>query len=91
MMTEQEIRKMVEEGRRREAIALLERQLAEQGAEEELLMRLGELIYAEADFAGALNQFNALLRLNPGNQKARNYVTMINGILGYYCKDLLNP
>lgn len=91
MLMEQEIRKMVEEGRRKEAIALLERHLAESGPEERVLEQVGELIYAEGELAGALNKFNAVLRLNPDNRKARNYVTMINNILGYYCKDLLNP
>ena len=91
MITEQEIKKLVQEGRRKEAIALLEEQLKVQGPEELVLMQLGELIYAEGQMADALNKFNAVIRLNPENQKARNYVTMINGILGYYCKDLLNP
>ncbi len=91
MITEQEIKKLVQEGRRKEAIALLEEQLKVQGPEELVLMQLGELIYAEGQMANALNKFNAVIRLHPENQKARNYVTMINGILGYYCKDLLNP
>ena len=91
MIAEQEIEKMVKDGRRKEAIALLEQQLAEFGEEEGILERVGELIYAEGELAGALNKFNAVLRLNSDNRKARNYVTMINNILGYYCKDLLNP
>ena len=91
MVTEQEITVLVEEGRRKEAIVLLEKYLEEQGQEETILLRLGELIYAEGRMPDALNKFNAVLRLNPDNQKARNYVTMIQGILGYYCKDLFNP
>lgn len=51
----------------------------------DLLLLLGELIYAEGRMPEALNKFNAVLRIRPDNQKARNYVVMINNILGYYC------
>ena len=64
----------------------------QQGGENaDLLLLLGELIYAEGRMPEALNKFNAVLRIRPDDQKARNYVVMINNILGYYCKDLFNP
>lgn len=88
---EQEIQVLIDAGRRKEAIRLLEESLARRPDREEALLALGELVYAEGEMTQALNKFNAVLRLNPDNRKARNYVTMITGILGYYCKDLLNP
>ena len=91
MITEQEIKKLVQEGRRKEAIALLEEQLKVQGPEELVLMQLGELIYAEGQMANALNKFNAVLKINPVNKKAAAYVTMINDVFDFYHKDLLNP
>lgn len=90
-MTEQEIKALVDAGQRSEAIRLLEERVNRQPDDEASWLILGELMYAEGRMTDALNQFNAVLRLNPGNRKARNYVTMINNILGYYCKDLLNP
>lgn len=90
-MTEQEIKALVDAGKRPEAIRLLEACLKEQPEDETILLMLGELIYAEGRMPEALNRFNAVLRLNPENLKARNYVTMINNILGYYCKDMFNP
>lgn len=91
MSTEQEIKALVDAGKRQEAIRMLESGLDVQGDQETTLLMLGELIYAEGRMAEALNRFNAVLRLNPENLKARNYVTMINNILGYYCKDMFNP
>lgn len=91
MILDQEIEKLLGEGKRKEAIDLLEESWKQNQESEELLLRLGELIYAEGRMTDALNKFNALLRMNPSHQKAQNYVLMINGILGYYCKDLLNP
>lgn len=88
---EEKIKLLLDAGNRVEAIKMAEEYLQRQGEDEGLLLLLGELIYAEGRMPEALNRFNAVLRLNPGNRKARNYVTMINNILGYYCKDMFNP
>lgn len=87
----EKIQELVKAGKRKEAIDILEESVRENGGNEEVLLQLGELIYAEGRMTDALNKFNAVLRLNPDNRKAGNYVGMINNILGYYCKDLLNP
>lgn len=87
----EKVQELLKAGRRKEAIDILEESVRENGGSEELLLQLGELIYAEGRMTDALNKFNAVLRLNPDNRKAGNYVAMINNILGYYCKDLLNP
>ena len=88
---EKEIKILLEAGQRREAIKKIEAYLQQEGENADLLLLLGELIYAEGRMPEALNKFNAVLRIRPDNQKARNYVVMINNILGYYCKDLFNP
>lgn len=87
----QEAQTLTAAGRRPEAIALLESSIREEASYEEAWLYLGELIYAEGRMTEALNKFNTVLRLNPGNRQAANYVRMINGILGYYCKDMFNP
>ena len=90
MNIEENIKSLIEQGQRAEAIRLLEEQLKLQ-LDEHLLLCLGELIYDEGHMTDALNRFNAVLRLNPENRKAQNYVAIIRNIMGYYCKDLLNP
>ena len=91
MALEQRIEQLLDAGERQEAIQELEQYWKQDPNNEDVLLKLGELIYAEGKMTEALNKFNALLRLNPEHQKAQNYVTMINGILEYFCKDLLNP
>ncbi len=88
---EKEIKILLEAGQRQEAIKKIEAYLQQGGENADLLLLLGELIYAEGRMPEALNKFNAVLRIRPDDQKARNYVVMINNILGYYCKDLFNP
>jgi tetratricopeptide (TPR) repeat protein len=89
-----EARQLSKNKRVAEAIALLlhglERATSEQ-EREAMLLELGIVYNAVADFSQALNHFNAVLRMNPNHPCARAYVEMINGILNYYNKELLNP
>lgn len=85
-----DINELSEAGKRQEAIRQLEEFLKER-PDEKLLIQLAELLYAEGRMTDALNRFNAVLRLNAGNMKAKNYVKIIYDILDYYNKDLLNP
>ena len=87
---EKKIDALLEAGKRGEAIRELEEYLQEH-TDEQLLLQLAELLYAEGRMTDALNKFNAVVRLNAENLKARNYVKMIHDILNYYNKDLLNP
>lgn len=88
---EEKIKELLQAGKREEAIAMLEEYLQSHPKDENGILQLGELLYASGKMTEALNKFNTVLRLNPDNRKAANYKTMINNILGYYCKDLLNP
>lgn len=91
MEIKDKIDELLKEGNKAGAIQMLEEYGQAHVADEELLLLWGELLYSQGKMTDALNKFNAVVRQNPENGKARNYVTMINNILGYYCKDLLNP
>lgn len=89
-MIEGQVRKMLDEGKRQEVIVLLEESL-KTAESEDVLLRLGEFYFEDGERAKALNMFNAVLRLNAGNQKAATYVAMIRNVMDYFNKDLLNP
>lgn len=92
MMTVEEIKLIAKSGRREDAIERLSQLLGDEVCDKEtVLLELGILYNSIADTTRALNCLNEVLRINPGNLKAQTYVQMINGILDYYCKDLLNP
>ena len=91
MMEIEELKNMEREGRRGEAIRLLEAEIASSPENTDLWLLWGEMLYADGKMSEALNKFNTVLRLDPTHAKATNYVTMINGILDYYCKDMFNP
>ena len=90
MNIEEEVKKLIGDNERGKAIQVLEAYPEIQNSEM-LLLQLGELLFAESKMTEALNKFNAVIRINPENRKAINYVTMIRGIMDYYNKDLLNP
>lgn len=87
----EEARQLFKEKKIEDAIALLKGRLEMKGDDEMCLMELGIIYNGIADFPQALNCFNAVLCLNSGHVKARTYINIINNILNYYCKDLLNP
>lgn len=90
MNIEEEVKKLIESNERGKAIQMLEAYPGVQG-NEVLLLLFGELLFGEGKMPEALNKFNAVIRINPENRKAVNYITMILGIMDYYNKDLLNP
>lgn len=84
------IKTLIAEGKVTEAISELEKMPVEQ-QDKEWLFVVGELYYRIGRHTDALNKFNAFLRLEPGHVQATAYVRMINEILDFFCKDLLNP
>ena len=62
-----------------------------EGERELVLLELGVVYNAMGETTQAINHLNEVMRINPENAKAKAYLEMINGILNYYCKDLLNP
>lgn len=87
---EKKVSLLIAEGKIEEAVAALEQDIQRAPSEEKLLL-LGELFYNQGRSIDALNKFNAVLKLNSENTKASAYVKMINDILNFYHKDLLNP
>ncbi len=91
-MSIEKAKQLAKQGRREEALALLRQMLERNEGERELvLLELGVVYNAMGETTQAINHLNEVLRINPENIKAKAYLDMINGILDYYCKDLLNP
>ena len=81
-MNIEEAKQLAKQGDREGAIAMLRQMLEQNEGERELAM---------GETTQAINHLNEVMRINPENTKAKAYLDMINGILNYYCKDLLNP
>ena len=91
-MNIEDAKQLAKQGDREGAIALLRQMLEQNEGERELvLLELGVVYKARGETTQAINHLNEVMRINPENAKAKAYLEMINGILNYYCKDLLNP
>ena len=91
-MNIEDANQLAKQGDREGAIALLRQMLEQNEGERELvLLELGVVYNAMGETTQAINHLNEVMRINPENAKAKAYLEMINGILNYYCKDLLNP
>ena len=91
-MNIEEAKQLSKQGDRECAIAMLRQMLEQNEGERELvLLELGVVYNAMGETMQAINHLNEVMRINPENIKAKAYLDMINGILDYYCKDLLNP
>ena len=85
-MNIEEAKQLAKQGDREGAIAMLRQMLEQNEGERELVV-----YNAMGETTQAINHLNEVMRINPENTKAKAYLDMINGILNYYCKDLLNP
>ena len=91
-MNIEDAKQLAKQGDREGAIAMLRQMLEQNEGERELvLLELGVVYNAMGETTRAINHLNEVMRINPENIKAKAYLDMINGILDYYCKDLLNP
>ena len=91
-MNIEDAKQLAKQGDREGAIAMLRQMLEQNEGELELvLLELGVVYNAMGETTQAINHLNEVMRINPENIKAKAYLDMINGILDYYCKDLLNP
>ena len=72
-------------------IAALTAQIAEQPDGVELLLERGKLHYRLSEWGPALNDFNAVLRIDPAHVEARQFAQMVQEIFEFRYKDIYNP
>ncbi len=72
-------------------IAALGAALAAEPGDTESLLERGRLHFRLNEWGPALNDFNAVLRVDPGHKEAQESVDMIQEILTFRYKDIYNP
>ena len=72
-------------------IAALTTQLAARPDDIELLLERGKLHYRLSEWGPALNDFNAVLRIDAGHVEARQFAQMVQEIFEFRYKDIYNP
>lgn len=72
-------------------IAVLTTQLAARPDDIELLLERGKLHYRLSEWGPALNDFNAVLRIDANHVEARQFAQMVQEIFEFRYKDIYNP
>lgn len=72
-------------------IAALTTQLAAHPDDIELLLERGKLHYRLSEWGPALNDFNAVLRIDANHVEARQFAQMVQEIFEFRYKDIYNP
>ena len=72
-------------------IADLTTQIAARPDDVGLLIERGKLHYRLSEWGQALNDFNAVLRIDAGHVEARQFAQMVQEILEFRYKDIYNP
>lgn len=72
-------------------IATLTAQLAARPDDVELLLERGKLHYRLSEWGPALNDFNAVLRIDAGHVEARQFAQMVQEIFEFRYTDIYNP
>ena len=72
-------------------MAALNAALATEPDNTALLLERGQLHYRMNEWGAALNDFNAVVRLDPEHREARQFIDMIQEILAFRYKDIYNP
>jgi cytochrome c-type biogenesis protein CcmH/NrfG len=87
----EEIKQMIERNELIQSLEILNRQIhAKPNNAEELLLR-ARILYKMQKWGDAMNDFGAVLDIDPQNAEAKTGLEMARNILGYFTPDMFNP
>jgi cytochrome c-type biogenesis protein CcmH/NrfG len=87
----EEIKQMIERNELTQSLEILNRQIhAKPNDAEELLLR-ARILYRMQKWGDAMNDFGAVLDIDPHNAEAKAGLEMARNILGYFTPDMFNP
>ena len=93
-MTEEQIneaRILFQQNKLEQALAILNRCIQENSLNDQALLVRGKVNYKQQKWGEAMNDFAAVLEIDPENPEAKSGLQMAKNILGYFTPDLFNP
>ena len=85
------IKQLVLQNKSIEAMEVLNSKLKESPSDLNLLQLRGQLYYKMQKWGDAMNDFAAILEVDPENVEAQSNLEMARNILGYFTHDMFNP
>ncbi len=84
-------RKLAETDEINQALEILDQILVAEPEMCDALLLRGHIYYRMQQWGNAMNDYTAVLELDPDNDEARLGLEMANNILGYFTPDMFNP
>lgn len=73
------------------SLEAISRYIVQDKENEEALLLRARIQYKMQRWGDAMNDYYAVLEINPQNQEAKSGVEMAKSILGYFTPDMFNP
>lgn len=74
-----------------QALVLSLSKVKEDAKNVDALLYCGKIYQKQGDTREAMNYFMKVLEIDADNTVAKTSLQMLNSIMGYYCKDMINP
>ena len=73
------------------ALEMLDKIVLEDASDFHSLLLRGRIYYKMQKWGDAMNDYSAVLEIDPENQEAKSGLVMARSILGYFTPDMFNP
>ncbi|HBO73756.1 MAG TPA: hypothetical protein DD653_03600 [Marinilabiliales bacterium] len=86
-----EAKLLFEQNELEKSIQILNELILTNGSDIQVLNLRGRIHYKMQNWGNAMNDYSAVLEIDPGNADAKSGLEMAKSILGYFTPDMFNP
>ena len=86
-----EAKRLFEQNELAQALEILNDLLIRNPSDSNSLLMRGRINYKMQNWGNAMNDYSAVLEIDPGNAEAKSGLAMARSILGYFTPDMFNP
>ncbi|MEI8112785.1 MAG: tetratricopeptide repeat protein [Bacteroidia bacterium] len=86
-----EAKKLFDQNELNKALEMLDLLILEDTSDFYSLLLRGRIYYKMQKWGDAMNDYSAVLEINPENHEAKSGIVMARSILGYFTPDMFNP
>jgi cytochrome c-type biogenesis protein CcmH/NrfG len=84
-------KKLFDQNELSKALEMLDVLISEDASDFHPLLLRGRIYYKMQNWGDAMNDYSAVLEIDPENKEAKSGLVMAKSILGYFTPDMFNP
>jgi Flp pilus assembly protein TadD len=86
-----EAKLLFDQNKLEEALLILNELILTNGSDIQALNLRGRIFYKMQKWGNAMNDYSAVIEIDPANTEAKSGIAMARSILGYFTPDMFNP